>query len=269
MGGIERPNIVLLTLRVRIPGFAVHFSTKSTIDNSMKDSWLLPIHLFDRDADVQIVERRLPHWSQSGTVCFITWRTHESMPRRVIEKWLEDRAQWLRSHGIDPNDVQWRQHLHLLGADRVRQFLSTFWNRWHDSLDECHGACVLRRANLAKLVADSLRFFDGERYLLFDYVVMPITCICWPRSRPKRPCWTSASRGCITWQPESTSNSVKQADSGSKTSLTTLCEAKSSSNSCGGISRAIRKRLGCSPESTCTIPDRRLNRPPQDASRGA
>jgi hypothetical protein len=27
---------------------------------------LLPFHLFDREAEVRIVERRLPHWSQAG-----------------------------------------------------------------------------------------------------------------------------------------------------------------------------------------------------------
>jgi hypothetical protein len=34
----------------------------------------LPFHLFDHDADVAIVHRKLPHWSQPGTVAFITWR---------------------------------------------------------------------------------------------------------------------------------------------------------------------------------------------------
>lgn len=34
-----------------------------------------PLHLFDRDADVVIIERRLPHWAQAGAITFITWRT--------------------------------------------------------------------------------------------------------------------------------------------------------------------------------------------------
>ena len=42
---------------------------------------LLPVHLFDSDADVFIVERKLPHWSQAGAVAFLTWRTHDSMPK--------------------------------------------------------------------------------------------------------------------------------------------------------------------------------------------
>src|SRR2546423_1278241 len=45
--------------------------------------------------------------------------------------------------------------------------------RWNDDLDACHGACVLRRPGLAAIVAESLRHFDGERYELTDFVIMP------------------------------------------------------------------------------------------------
>jgi type I restriction enzyme R subunit len=40
-------------------------------------------------------------------------------------------------------------------------------------LDAGHGAAVLRNPDLAKIVGDSLLHFDGDRYLLTDYVVMP------------------------------------------------------------------------------------------------
>src|SRR5262245_30941164 len=134
---------------------------------------LLPLHLFDREADVAVVDRRLPHWSQAGTVCFITWRTVDSMPKQVLDRWHIDRNQWLRSHGLSPNDEGWRQRLGDLPAAVAYEFFDTFWNRWHDNLDADHGACVLRRPDLAQIVADSLRHFDGDRYLMLDFVVMP------------------------------------------------------------------------------------------------
>ncbi len=40
-------------------------------------------------------------------------------------------------------------------------------------LDRGHGQCVLRRPELAKVVAESLQHFDGSRYHLADFVVMP------------------------------------------------------------------------------------------------
>jgi putative transposase len=134
---------------------------------------LLPFHLFDHDAEVQIVDRRLPHWSQAGTVCFITWRTQDSMPNAVLARWYKDRAEWLGKYGIDATELNWRTRLNRLSPALVQEFFAQFWNRWHDALDAGHGACVLRRPELAKIVENSLRHFDGERYFLLDFVVMP------------------------------------------------------------------------------------------------
>lgn len=133
----------------------------------------LPVHLFDAAADVFIVERKLPHWSQAGTVAFITWRTHDSMPKQVLDQWFDERDRWLRARGINATDPSWRQRLDQLGRQVARDFLDAFWNRWHDALDAGHGACVLRQPELSKIVARSLRHFDNERYSLLDFVVMP------------------------------------------------------------------------------------------------
>jgi type I restriction enzyme R subunit len=135
-------------------------------------------HLFDRDADVEVVERRLPHWAQAGTVCFITFRTWDSIPKPVLERWLEDRRQWLERHGIQGShrvrrSANWRSQLERLDPQHQHEFHETFSNRWHAELDNCHGACVLRQPELALIVADSLKYFDGERYDLTDFVVMP------------------------------------------------------------------------------------------------
>jgi hypothetical protein len=51
----------------------------------------LPFRFFDQQADIGIVERKLPHWSQPGTVTFITWRTFDSLPTAVVKGWLADR----------------------------------------------------------------------------------------------------------------------------------------------------------------------------------
>lgn len=139
----------------------------------MSDQDLMPFHVFDGDADVLIVERRLPHWSQAGTICFITWRMYDSMPNAVLNRWLDDRGRWLRAHGIDSDDPNWRRS--LLGLERrvIHEFQTTFWNRWHDELDESHGTCALRSPDFAEIVAGSLHHFDHDRYLLLDFVVMP------------------------------------------------------------------------------------------------
>jgi type I restriction enzyme R subunit len=63
--------------------------------------------------------------------------------------------------------------LQRLEPKTQREFFQHFSTRWHDELDAGHGECVLRQPKLAKIVADSLRKFDGDRYELTDFVVMP------------------------------------------------------------------------------------------------
>jgi len=133
----------------------------------------LAIHLFDPESDVGITERGLPHWAQAGALTFITWRTDDSIPAPVLAQWRADRCRWLRAHGIDPNHPEWQARLAALAPGLRREFGRTFSKRWHDALDAGHGACVLRRPELAQVVADSLMHFDGNRYTLSDFVVMP------------------------------------------------------------------------------------------------
>ncbi len=132
-----------------------------------------PIHLFDPSIEFTILDRRLPHWAQSGAVVFITWRTDDSMPAAVLAQWRADRCSWLRARGIDPNRSNWQAQLAGLQPAIQNEFHREFSERWHNALDAGHGACVLQRPELAQLVADSLKHFDGDRYLLFDFVVMP------------------------------------------------------------------------------------------------
>jgi putative transposase len=128
---------------------------------------------FDPTSDFTITERRLPHWSQPGTVCFSTWRTDDSMPSVVLDGWFCERAAWLESKGIDAYDPKWRESLFKLSTKLAREFTRTFWNRWHGALDECYGSCVLKKQRIAAEVGKSLHHFDGQRYMLFDFVVMP------------------------------------------------------------------------------------------------
>ena len=129
--------------------------------------------VFDPADDVLVVERRLPHWSQAGTICFITFRSFDSLPKPVVEAWLRQRNAFLRRHGINPLAKDWRQQLGALSLEIKDAFDRTLSSRWHENLDVCHGACVLRRPELAQVVADSLKKFDGDRYELIDFVVMP------------------------------------------------------------------------------------------------
>ena len=131
------------------------------------------LHFFDPRSDYSIFERRLPHWTQAGVVCFITWRTNDSIPADVLERWRHERSQWLRQHAINPRATDWRQRLRELDPERQKEFFETFSTKWNRELDVGHGACVLKAPDVARIVAESLHKFDGDRYELTDFVVMP------------------------------------------------------------------------------------------------
>ena len=136
-------------------------------------SQLWPLQMFDPAAEVAVVERKLPHWAQAGTMSFLTWRTFDSLPPNVLRRWHVEREEWLQAHGIDPQAGDWRDRLQQLPRRIRAEFTKTFSERWHRSLDEGHGECILRVPTAAKVVADSLLHFDGVRYDVTDFVVMP------------------------------------------------------------------------------------------------
>jgi putative transposase len=128
---------------------------------------------FDPHEEFTVVERRLPHWSQAGTVCFITFRTWDSMPEHVVRVWLAERQEWLRAHGIDLAREDGETRLRQMPKEMQLELADFVSDRWNKHLDELHGTGVLRQPRLAQIVAESLRHFDGTRYVLDDFVVMP------------------------------------------------------------------------------------------------
>lgn len=133
----------------------------------------MELQFFDPASEVFITHRKLPHWEQPGAVYFITFRTQDSLPKDVISRMRTERCLWLRARGIAPDDPGWRVALAQLSVAEKKAYHAAFTNRWFDLLDEGHGECVLRRPALSQIVADSLRFFDGDRYLMKSFVVMP------------------------------------------------------------------------------------------------
>jgi putative transposase len=80
----------------------------------------------------------LPHFDSAETVQFITFNLADSLPRHVEVKTAEDYTE---------------------AFDRV--------------LDSGRGDCWLRKSEIATIVQDTLLYFDGERYRLLAWCLMP------------------------------------------------------------------------------------------------
>ncbi len=127
---------------------------------------------FDPNGELIIYEHCRPHWSQAGAAVFITFRTSDSIPRETIDRWEREKKDWLRRRGHD-NSAHWSVVIPKLTVKERTEFGITFNRCREEFLDTCHGRCLLRRPELAKIVADSLLHFDGQRYRMGDFVVMP------------------------------------------------------------------------------------------------
>ena len=89
-----------------------------------KPNQLPELHFFDRTQDYCVIERRLPHWTQPGVVCFITFRTNDSMPKEVLQRWRSEREDWLRKHGINPRRPRLETAIDATLSRRTNRILS-------------------------------------------------------------------------------------------------------------------------------------------------
>ncbi len=119
------------------------------------------LHFFNPYADIRFTANRLPHWQQQGAVYFITFRLADAVPHQLRTQWQSEREGWLRVHPQPWNgEVEREYHERFSGAIE----------RW---LDAGHGSCILRRHDCAEIVAETLRYFDGDRLAIISSVVMP------------------------------------------------------------------------------------------------
>jgi ATP-dependent DNA helicase DinG len=116
---------------------------------------------FDPDGPVGIYNRHLPHWRQDGCSYFITFRLADSIPQTKLRQWETEMDEWWKKNP-EPHTAQQRAEYH-----------ERFTERFHQWLDQGMGKCWLRRSEVSAVVEEALRFFDGQRYVLGHYVIMP------------------------------------------------------------------------------------------------
>jgi type I restriction enzyme R subunit len=127
---------------------------------------------FDPNQDLSVVYKKAPHWAQSGTMTFITWRTADSLPVVVLNKIRAERDDLIRAGGLDPT-ADWKRDLAARPAPERGQLQPALFESWDNHLDAGAGECLLARPELSRIVADSLHHFDESRYVLTDFVIMP------------------------------------------------------------------------------------------------
>ena len=116
---------------------------------------------FDPSAPVARYGRYLPHWRQPGTTYFVTFRLGDSVPAVKLKQWEHELKTWLEKHP-EPH----------CEADRL-EYHQRFSERFQEWLDAGEGECLLKNSKVSAIVENELLHFDGERYVLGHYVIMP------------------------------------------------------------------------------------------------
>jgi REP element-mobilizing transposase RayT len=114
----------------------------------------------------------IPHVKREGAAYFVTFRLADSLPKEVLLKFQSERAKALRRL-LALRDAFQRGLARPPPADSEAEIERAYARMVERYLDKGAGECVLRRPEIAAVVASAIRHFEGERYLLRAWVVMP------------------------------------------------------------------------------------------------
>lgn len=106
----------------------------------------------------------LPHWTRDAGWYSVTFRLCDSLPQRVVESWQFERKNILKTA------EQMKRPLSELEEQRLACLYS---EKIEGYLDAGDGSCFLRDDRVAELIRDALFHFEGVRYNLAAWCVMP------------------------------------------------------------------------------------------------
>lgn len=114
-----------------------------------------------REAAIEKRRATLPHWEQGETCVFATFHLADSLPQQVLREWSARRSAWLEMH-----PRPWCE-------DVAKEYGREFGARLDAWLDKGMGSRALADAQAAKIVWDAMLYFDGDRYDMYAFTVMP------------------------------------------------------------------------------------------------
>ena len=116
---------------------------------------------------------KLPHLKKEGAVYFVTFRLADSLPAHEVARLKHERQVILEQARAAKSPLTWHEE---------EQLLAWYCDKVEALLDAGHGACWLSKPEIADLVAGALKHFNGQRYELRAWVVMPnhVHAVIWP-----------------------------------------------------------------------------------------
>lgn len=98
----------------------------------------------------------LPHIVNSQSTYFVTFLLADSLPMPLLLNWQNE----LRQQRNSGNPIS-------------EELFYEYDRKIENYLDKGHGNCWLKNPNIAGIVKNALRYFDGKRYVLYAWTIMP------------------------------------------------------------------------------------------------
>ncbi|MGZ8847334.1 MAG: REP-associated tyrosine transposase [Pyrinomonadaceae bacterium] len=113
--------------------------------------------VLSKESDSWYSRGYFPHFDGQGITQHVCFHLFDSLPQSLLAEWPEElrREEVLKARRVDCH------------VQRERR------RRIHDALDRGYGSCLLQDNRIAEIVEDALLHFDGERYALHAWCVMP------------------------------------------------------------------------------------------------
>lgn len=125
----------------------------------MKEKFISPIT--SNFSTPCITKRHLPHWLKEGSIYWVTFRLKGSIPASKSNIFKNDFETWRKN-----NPQPWN-------AEQQRNYNRNWGQRLEAWLDAGTGECFLRDAKVRDSVKRRILFFDGSRYDVLSFVIMP------------------------------------------------------------------------------------------------
>lgn len=120
-------------------------------------NWFKPANL----RAVQHAKRNLPHWTCPNGTYSVTFRTADSIPRKLQLKWKDHKSKFIKQH-----PKPWNDDIETAYRESITEKMETL-------LDKGYGGCYLKDPQWRPIVSGALKHFNHTRYHLETYVIMP------------------------------------------------------------------------------------------------
>ena len=108
--------------------------------------------------------KKLPHWNCDNAIYHLCFRLTDSIPREKLKQWFLEREVIIKSSAYKNGKLTKEEKIRLqyLFSEKIEKYL-----------DAGYGECYLRRPQVAGIVKEALLYFDGQRYSLHAWSIMP------------------------------------------------------------------------------------------------